>query len=95
MRTFSHIFGLKKFQAVSTPISAHICPKVLKRIHEEIKQIRLEQIAPISRLYKPCRFTPIMFNFANWMISTGKRLPKRFEVPAVNSNNPTTKGFAH
>ena len=66
-----------------------------QRIHKEFKQIRLEQLAIQSRVYKPGRFTRMMFNFANWMISTGKQLRKRYEIPAVNSNNSTTKGFAH
>jgi len=65
-----------------------------QRILAEVKQIRLEQLALKSRLYKPGRFERTMFNFANWMISTGKQLRKRYEVPAVNCN-PAPKGFAH
>ena len=66
-----------------------------QRIQEEIKQIRLVQIALKSRPYKPGRFERIMFNFANWMISTGKQLRKRYEIPTANCNNPPSKGFAH
>jgi hypothetical protein len=66
-----------------------------QRIHTEIKQIRLEQLALRSRPYQPGRFERMMFNFANWMISTGKQLRKRYEVPAVNCNNSPSKGFAH
>jgi len=62
-----------------------------QRIADELKQIRLEQFALKSRAYRPGRFELMMFNFANWMISTGKRLRKRYEIPAVNS---PTKGFA-
>lgn len=65
-----------------------------QRISEELKQIRLEQFALKSRSYKPGRFERTMFNFANWMIATGKQLRKRYEVPAVNCN-PSPKGFAH
>jgi len=65
-----------------------------QRISEELKQIRLEQFALKSRPYKPGRFERTMFNFANWMIATGKQLRKRYEVPAVNCN-PSPKGFAH
>jgi hypothetical protein len=36
-----------------------------------------------------------MFKFANWMISTGKHLRKRYEFPAAQSNNPPTGSFAH
>ena len=65
-----------------------------QRISEELKQIRLEQFALKPRSYKPGRFERTMFNFANWMIATGKQLRKRYEVPAVNCN-PSPKGFAH
>jgi len=66
-----------------------------QRISEELKQIRLEQFAIKSRSYKPHRFERTMFNFANWMIATGKQLRKRYEVPVTNCNNTQTKGLAH
>ena len=66
-----------------------------QRISEEFKQIRLEQLAIKSRTYKPGRFERAMFNFANWMIATGKQLRKRYEVPAANCNHSPSKGFAH
>ena len=66
-----------------------------QRISEELKQIRLEQFALKSRPYKPGRFERTMFNFANWMIATGKQLRKRYEVPVANCNNIQTKGLAH
>lgn len=66
-----------------------------QRILDEVKQIRLERIALKSRVYRPGLFERTMFNFANWMISTGKKLRKRYEVPAVNCNNSPTGSFAH
>lgn len=66
-----------------------------QRISEELKQIRLEQFALKSRPYKPGRFERTMFNFANWMIATGKQLRKRYEVPVTRCNNVQTKGLAH
>jgi hypothetical protein len=66
-----------------------------QRIQEEVKQVRLEKLAQQSRPYKPGRFERTMFNFANWMISTGKQLRKRYEVPVTNCNKPHYKGFAH
>jgi len=66
-----------------------------ERIVKEIEQIRLERLALKSRVYRPRFFERTMFNFANWMISTGKQLRKRYEVPAVNCNSPTTESFAH
>ena len=64
-------------------------------ILQEVEQIRLEKLALQSRVYRPRFFERTMFNFANWMISTGKQLRKRYEVPAVNCNNPPTGSFAH
>jgi hypothetical protein len=66
-----------------------------KQIIDEMKQIRLEQIALKSRPYKPGRYERTMFNFANWMIATGKQLRKRYEVPVTNCNKSHSKGFAH
>jgi hypothetical protein len=64
-----------------------------QRIIEEIRQIRSEKLAIGARVYRPRFFTRTMFNFANWMISTGKSLRKRYEIPAVNCSN--TESFAH
>ena len=66
-----------------------------ERIMAEIEQIRLEKLALQSRVYRPGLFARTMFKFANWMITTGKQLRKRYEVPAVNCNNPPTESFAH
>lgn len=65
-----------------------------QRILQEAKHIRLEKLALKSRVYRPGMFERTMFNFANWMISTGKQLRKRYEVPAANCNKPATGSFA-
>ena len=64
-----------------------------QQILEEIEHIRLEKTALTSRVYRPRFFARTMFSFANWMISTGKQLRKRYEIPAVNCNK--TESFAH
>ncbi|RPI91452.1 MAG: hypothetical protein EHM40_15670 [Chloroflexi bacterium] len=77
-----------------------------QQIVEEIKQIRLEETALKSYGNRPRLFERTMFNFANWMISTGKHLRKRYtrstpqsgsvdEIPAANSNQPPAGSFAH
>jgi hypothetical protein len=66
-----------------------------QRIHEEFKQIRLEQLAIKSQVYRPRRFEKLMFNFADWMISTGQRLRQRYENTAVNYNNSPSEGLIH
>jgi hypothetical protein len=65
-----------------------------QQILEEADQIRLERLALSSRVYRPRFFERTMFNFANWMISTGKQLRKRYEIPTVNCSNSTTGSFA-
>lgn len=66
-----------------------------QRIVEEFEQLRLERLALKSQVYRPRFFERTMYKFANWMISTGKQLRKRYEVPVVNCNNPHTESFAH
>lgn len=63
-------------------------------ILKEAEHIRLEELAVKSRVYRPRFFERTMFNFANWMISTGKQLRKRYEVPCVDCPTPTGS-FAH
>ncbi|HLO33813.1 MAG TPA: hypothetical protein VK249_31990 [Anaerolineales bacterium] len=65
-----------------------------QRIRSEVEQIRLETQALKSRVYRPRFFERTMFSFANWMISTGKHLRKRYEVPSVNCAHSHTGSFA-
>ena len=66
-----------------------------EQILAEVKQIRMERITLQSRVYRPRLFERTMFNFANWMISTGKGLRKRYEVPTVNCTHSPTGSLAH
>lgn len=63
-------------------------------ILDEVQHIHLEKLALRSRVYRPGLFERSMYNFANWMISTGKQLRKRYEVPCVDCPAPTGS-FAH
>jgi elongation factor P hydroxylase len=65
------------------------------RIREEIEQIRLERIALRSRVYRPGFYARTMYSFANWMISAGKQLRKRYEIPALDCSKPRTESFAN
>jgi hypothetical protein len=58
-------------------------------ILKEAEHIRLENFAIESRVYRPGVFERTMFKFANWMISTGKQLRKRYEVPCVDCPTPS------
>jgi elongation factor P hydroxylase len=64
-------------------------------ILEEAEQIRLERIALKSRVYGPGFYARTMYNFANWMILTGKQLRKRYEIPAVDCSKTRTESFAN
>ncbi len=64
-----------------------------QQILKDVEQIRLENTGTKSRIYRPGIFERTMFNFANWMISTGKQLRKRYEIPAVNCNHSPTGSF--
>ena len=64
-----------------------------QKILEEMEQIRLEQLALQSRVSRPGLFGRTMFNLANWMISTGNRLRRRYEVPVAHCNQPPTGSF--
>jgi hypothetical protein len=62
-------------------------------ILKQVEHIRLEELAVKSRVYRPGFFARTIYNFANWMISTGKQLRKRYEVPCVDCPAPT-RSFA-
>ena len=64
-----------------------------QRILEESENIQLEKLALQSRPYRPGLFERIMFNFANWMISTGSQLRKRYEIPTTACNHPPSGSF--
>ncbi len=65
-----------------------------QEIVREMEHIRLEEQALRSRVHRPRLFARTMFNFANWMISTGKHLRKRYDVPAVHCGDSRTGSFA-
>lgn len=60
----------------------------------EMDHIRLEKLALNSRVYRPGLFERTMFSFANWMISAGKQLRKRYEIPAVDCSKSPSRSFA-
>ena len=59
-----------------------------------MKQIRLEKLAIGSQIYRPGMFERTMFQLANWMITTGKHLRKRYEIPQVNCNHTPARNLA-
>jgi len=66
-----------------------------QEILDQVEHIRLEKLAYQSRVYHPGWFERRMFNFANWMISTGKQLRKRYEIPSVDCSQSPKSSLAH
>ena len=60
-----------------------------QQILAEVEHIQLEKLALESRVRCPNRIELTLLGFANWMISRGKQLRKRYEFTAVNCGNPT------
>ena len=58
-----------------------------ERVREDFTQIHLERKTAESRTYRPGLFTLTMHSFAVWMISTGKELHERYEMPAKTPSN--------
>lgn len=65
-----------------------------QRILDEVKQIQLEKLALGSQIHRPGIFERTTFRLANWMISTGKHLRRRYEIPQVNCNHTPTGNLA-
>ncbi len=61
-----------------------------QQILMDAEEIHLQKIAA-----RPSLFEKTMFNFANWMITTGKQMRKRYEIAAVQCSHTPTGSFAH
>lgn len=66
-----------------------------QRIREDFAQIRLEYFTTKSRVYRPGLFTRSMHSLSIWMISTGKDLHERYEIPNAHSHRTRSGSFAH
>ncbi len=64
-----------------------------QHILEEAEEIRLEHVASENRVYRPGLFERTMFRFANWMISAGSQLRKRYEARAIPCSNCPTGSY--
>lgn len=65
-----------------------------RAIEQEAQDLRLERQALSSQAYRPGWFTRAMFNLANWMITTGKQLRRRYEAPVMDCGHRTTRSYA-
>jgi hypothetical protein len=53
-----------------------------ERVREVFNQIHLEHKMANLSTHRPSLFTMTMHSFAVWMISTGKELNERYEIPS-------------
>lgn len=63
-----------------------------QRVREDAAQIRLEKQTGV---YRTSLFTRIMHSISTWMISTGKKLHKRYDLPVTHSHRSQSRSFAH
>jgi len=61
---------------------------------DDSEHIQLVNIALQSRVYRPGLFTRIMHSFAGWMITTGKELHNRYEIPSAHCHGTPSNSFA-
>ncbi|HSM71006.1 MAG TPA: hypothetical protein VK851_05645 [Anaerolineales bacterium] len=66
-----------------------------QRIQEDFDQIRLEQRSAKARVHRPGLFTRTMHSFSTWMISAGRELHERYELPIEHSHGTRSGFFAH
>lgn len=65
-----------------------------ENIQKEMKQIRLAEEAAGEGVHCRNWFEGGMMQFGNWMITTGRYIHHRYEVPAVHCNQASTGSFA-
>ncbi|MCI0556806.1 MAG: hypothetical protein L0287_38190 [Anaerolineae bacterium] len=56
-------------------------------------EIRTERLIRQTRVYHPGIFKRTMIGLANWMISKGKRLRRRYEIPATSCSQKASRNF--
>jgi hypothetical protein len=91
----NRIIGFAKGDMMNNWNNEYMAEYHRQEILDEAEQIRLGKLVVSSRVYRPRFFNRTMFSFANWMISTGKQLRKRYEVPSIDCSQPRTGSFAH
>jgi len=64
------------------------------KVREDFNQIHIETYIAQSRVRKPSLYTRTMHSFSSWMISTGKELHERYELPAAHCHHSPTSSFA-
>lgn len=74
----------------------HLQYEQYKQIDESYRQrmaaeLQAEKLVQQHRIYHPGIFEKAMFKIANWMISVGKRLRQRYEIPATSSAQTTSR----
>jgi hypothetical protein len=66
-----------------------------QRVREDANLIRLENRAAHAKADHASLFTMTMHHISIWMISTGKNLHKRYDLPVTHSHRSPSGSFAH
>jgi hypothetical protein len=74
----------------------HLQYEQYKQIDESYRQrmvaeLQAEKLVQQYRAYHPRMFEKAMFKLAIWMISVGKRLYRRYEIPATSCAQTTSR----
>lgn len=56
-------------------------------------EIKAERLTRQLRVYHPGIFERAMFRLANWMISKGIQLRRRYEIPSVGCSQQTSSSL--
>ena len=65
-----------------------------EKIREDFGLIHIEQHAAKAHVYRPGLFTWTMHSFSIWMISTGKTLHNRYEIPSMHCGQTPSNSLA-
>lgn len=56
-----------------------------------VAEFQAERLVQQYHVYHPGIFEKAMFKLANWMISAGKQLRRRYEIPPANCSQTTSR----
>jgi len=61
---------------------------------KEMKQVRLEELARQSMLYRPGHFQRLMQKLGAWLVAVGEELLCRYQAPAADCAQPSQRSYA-
>jgi hypothetical protein len=65
-----------------------------RELAEEMKQIRLEELAMQGNPYRPGRFQRMMQGLGAWLVAIGEDLQCRYQSPAADCTQSSRRSYA-